>query len=337
KEYDLKDVLLAKEANINFIRTSHYPPTKRFVEYCDQYGIYLEDETAVCFIASFRKNSTPKHSEAVFENRYISQLKEMLNAHRNHPSVIIWSIGNESTYNQNFQKSYEYLKKADTTRPVIFSYPGTVVKGNKCFDLLSFHYPNLAGVTATGWGANKDHQYVEHDFESDTIPVLYDEWAHVACYNYTTLLNDPNVRDFWGKSLDEMWERSYNSEGALGGAIWGMVDEVFLLPENVSLDNSDQRVEIMPRENSLATGYGEWGIFDVWRRKKPEFWNTKKAYSPAKILLNKLPYPVEGKDLLIPVQNRFNHTNFNEIDIKWSYKNKSGKIEGVDILPRQQG
>ena len=57
-EYDLKDVLLAKECNMNFIRTSHYPPSEAFLNYCDTYGIYVEDETAVCFVGSHRNLPT---------------------------------------------------------------------------------------------------------------------------------------------------------------------------------------------------------------------------------------------------------------------------------------
>ena len=62
------------------------------------------------------------------------------------------------------------------------------------------------------------------------MPVIFDEWAHVPCYNTSTLREDPNVRNFWGESIKEFWDKTFESEG-VGGAIWGMIDEVFLLPD----------------------------------------------------------------------------------------------------------
>jgi beta-galactosidase/beta-glucuronidase len=140
--------LLAKEANMNFIRTSHYPPTKNFLKLCDEYGIYVEDETAVCFIIDYRiegyKTAVESYSDSTYTGRYLSQLKEMVNAHRNHPSIIMWSIGNESVYGTNFQKSFDWIKENDSTRPVIFSYPGTVADSiAKPYDILSTHYPDF--------------------------------------------------------------------------------------------------------------------------------------------------------------------------------------------------
>ena len=147
-EYELKDVLLAKEANVNFIRTSHYPPSDNFLNLCDKYGIYVEDETAVCFVGSHRTAEYyPGSSESSpdFTDRYLSQLKEMVNNHRNHPSVIIWSIGNENTFGDNFKKSYDWVKASDPTRPVIFSYPGLVPDSIKSYDIISMHYPGIDG------------------------------------------------------------------------------------------------------------------------------------------------------------------------------------------------
>ncbi len=97
-DYELKDVLLTKEANMNFIRTSHYPPTENFLKLCDKYGIYVEDETAVCFVGFSRigdyQLTSVTQDSIPFTDKYLSQLEEMVENHRNHPSVIIWSIGN---------------------------------------------------------------------------------------------------------------------------------------------------------------------------------------------------------------------------------------------------
>jgi len=336
-EYDKKDVQLAKEANMNFIRTSHYPPSEAFLNYCDEYGIYVEDETAVCFYGTHRTKAyqETKHTGPEYKHQFLSQVEEMVHYHRNHPSIIIWSVGNENRYDENFKLSYDYIKSVDKTRPIMFSYPGNVPEDIKCYDILSMHYPSYEGSVGNQWGISIKN------FEYEKMPVLFDEWAHVACYNNPTLQTDPNVRDFWGQSLDKMWTKIFESEGGLGGAIWGYIDETFMLPEDLPGYNEWWGIldkNIIPAEyKGHCVGYGEWGIIDTWRRKKPEFWNTKKAYSPTKILLKEITDFQPAKDLFIPVYNRFDHTNFNELKIEWIYKNKSGAITDFDLKPHKKG
>jgi hypothetical protein len=86
-----------------------------------------------------------------------------------------------------------------------------------------------------------------------------------------------------------------------------------------------------------CVGYGEWGIYDTWRRKKPEFWGTKKAYSPARILVKSILDAEPGRELRLPVHNRFDHTNFNELKITWSYGDQSGIIEDMELDPHETG
>ncbi len=336
-EYDLRDVLLAKEANMNFIRTSHYPPSEKFLDYCDKYGIFVEDETAVCFVGSHRTaeyypGSSENSSE--FTERYISQLKEMVDNHRNHPSVILWSIGNENTFGSNFKKSYDWVKANDPTRPVIFSYPGQVPDSVRAYDLISMHYPGTDG--------NMDQYGLRiKSFSSENMPVLFDEWAHVACYNQETVKEDPNVRDFWGMSLDTMWQKVFEADGGLGGAIWGMIDETFMLPEDLPGYNDwwgkiDKNV-IPASFTGHTIGYGEWGFIDTWRRKKPEFWSVKKAYSPIRILQTQ-GYDLTGKTTLnIPVYNRFDFTNLEEIRLKVTSGAKQFEVALPDLEPHAKG
>jgi beta-galactosidase len=335
-ENDKADVLLAKEANINFIRTSHYPPTESFLDYCDQYGIYVEEETAVCFVDTHRGGiyKSMKQSGPEFEPQILSQVSEMVSFHRNHPSVIIWSIGNENSYNESFRKSYEILKAEDNTRPVMFSYPGSCPDSVNCYDIISMHYPSYNG-NLEQWGVKIER------FNSANKPVLYDEWAHVSCYNKPELLEDMNVRNFWGQSLDSMWTNVFESDGGLGGAIWGMIDETFMLPDTLSGYNKwwgiQEETNGVKMYEGKTVGYGEWGIVDTWRRKKPEFWNTKKAYSPIKILLDDITDFKAGRPLHIPVYNRFNHTNLKEITTRWTYRKKEHIALKHNIEPFTKG
>lgn len=336
-DLDSLDVLLFKQSNMNFVRTSHYPPSERFLEFCNRYGIYVESETAVCFVDTYRqKNYAPGNtqSDSAYTDRYLGQCQEMVKAFRSHPSVLFWSIGNESVYGTNFQLCWDWVKATDTTRPVIFSYPGSAVeKKAKIFDILSMHYQNVYG-NINQWGMST------RNFQGHGIPALYDEWAHPACYTYATLQTDPNIREFWGKSIDMMWDGLYNAPGGLGGAIWGYVDEVFALPQpkvGTAFWKEFARTAKPENYQGNCVGYGEWGIVDVWRRPKPEFWSTKKAYSPVRLLADDNLSFTAGQPLMLTVYNRFDHTNLNEIKAFYTYKGMKKALKLGFVEPHQKG
>ncbi|KYP16339.1 MAG: hypothetical protein A1D16_16870, partial [Flavihumibacter sp. CACIAM 22H1] len=315
--YDSLDLVLAKEANINFIRTSHYPPSKDFLELADSIGMYIQEETAICFVNDWREavyNSKGEtQNNPYYTARYLNQLREMIERDRNHAAVIMWSIGNESSYGSNFQEEYDYVKKVEPSRPVSWSFPGNALRQNKkCFDIAVAHYPAYDGKDTENFGL--PYKNMEHE----SMPLLSDEWAHVACYN-TTLLNlDPGVKDFWGRSLDTMWMNRFDVPGNLGGAIWGMTDETFALPDTI-------------------TGYGPWGFIDTWRRKKAEFWNTKKAHSPVKVLVTSFSVRQGQRAITIPIKNRFNHLNLSALTVEVKQGANSFRTQLPDLKPHEEG
>ena len=330
------DVILFKRSNMNFVRTSHYPPTERFLEYCDRYGIYVESETAVCFVDTYRqKNYAPGKTQdsAEFTPRYLSQCREMVKSFRSHPSILFWSIGNESVYGTNFQQCWDWVKATDKTRPVIFSYPGSVGEKKPVYDILSMHYQDVNG-NLNQWNRST------RGFQGEGIPALFDEWAHPACYTYATLQEDPNIREFWGHSIERMWSGLFDAPGGLGGAIWGYVDETFMLPEpkvGTAFWKEFARTAKPEDYQGKCVGYGEWGIVDVWRREKPEFWATKKAYSPVRLMTTEVASFLSGQRLLLPLYNRFDHTDLDEIKIRYTYKGVEKELPAPSIAPHQKG
>lgn len=336
RELDSLDVALFKRSNMNFVRTSHYPPAEDFMNFCDEMGIYVECETAVCFVSTYRqKNYAPgtSQSDEAFASHYMSQMQEMVKTFANHSSVLFWSIGNESTYGTNFQSTYDWTKGWDRTRPVIFSYPGTVPKDKVCYDLLSFHYPGVDGNMEQFGPSTRG-------FQTAKYPSIFDEWAHVPCYTYTTLQDDPNIREFWGASLDKMWSHLFDATGGLGGAIWGYIDETFMIPD--LKEGTPYWIQFArtskPKEfEGKCVGYGEWGIVDVWRREKPEFWGTKKAYSPIRVLQTTFSSFTSDAPLYVPIYNRFDHTSLNEVTMKLHYEGQVQSMRLPSILPHQKG
>lgn len=309
---DSLDVMLAKQANMNFIRTSHYPPTEDFLEFCNRYGIYVQEETAVCFVLGWRTaryNKFKTQSDPAYTDRYLGQLSEMIDRDRNNACVVMWSIGNESDYGTNFQKSYEFVKSADKTRPVSWSFPtGALNAGKRNFDILVSHYPAYDG-------SRSDLGKYEKNMKAE-FPIIGDEWAHVSCYNTDLSTYDPNVKDFWGISMDATWANRFDVKGYLGGAIWGMIDETFIMKDDMK-------------------GYGPWGIVDVWRRKKTEFWNTKKAYSPIRLAVKEAQQ--KGGHVAVPVHNRFDHTNLAQVRATVMVNGKNVPVAMPNVEPHAKG
>jgi len=294
-----QDVILFKEANCNYIRTSHYPPSEYFLDLCDQYGLYVEDELALAFIA---RTLPYTQREPEQTQRYLSHFAETYARDNHHPSVIIWSLCNESFGGYNFDLLNRYAKKMDPERFTKFSYPMTIREEHEMPDIWSIHYSEYDEDLAM----KRDNVGVGYAPGRD-LPVLHDEYVHVACYNREEIRRDPNVRSFWGEGIRMFWDSVWNTEGALGGAIWAGIDETDIYY------GGDTRLE--------------WGIIDVWRRKKPEHYMTRKAYTPIKVISEEAVR--KGGKISFIVENRFCHTNMSEVDIYWSYGEKTGYCKAM--------
>lgn len=302
-----------KKANINHIRTSHYPASEHLLDACDEMGIYVEQETAVCF------QGYPAQVYSKYED-YLPQFAEMIERDRNRPSILIWSLGNESRYdsvaNQSggnaIQDEREYLRDVDTTRPCIFSWPNSG-EPEGFADIFSQHYANVAG----GMGSSEK-------------PVLHDEYAHISCYNLDELQRDVNVRNFWGESVKMAWENIFTTDGALGGALWGGIDDVFYIPEGTT-----ERWQ--SHSTGQTAGYGEWGsVLDAYLREKPEAYLTKKAYSPVRV--EEEACYVAGDTLYIPVKNWFDHTDMNELKLEYAIDGEQKEVRiNESIAPHGEG
>jgi hypothetical protein len=296
-----------RQCNANYIRTSHYPPTESYMDICDKYGIYVEIEI-FAFIARTLKftNKMPSYSD-----RYVNFFAYELERDMSHPCLIVWGIANESFYGMNFAKVNEYMHKHDPGRLNKFSYPMTMQEEDDPVDLWSIHYINNYADMA------KKHDNVNVGYqEGYDTPVLHDEFCHPPCYNRPEQMLDPAVRTFFGEeSPERFWNNIWNTPGCFGGVIWAANDETpFFTP--------DKRVE--------------WGIMDVWIRPKPEWWLVKKGFSPIDVNGDDLPCPGNA-ELPVELENRFNHTNLNEVTVNWQVGWERGSMKGCDLEPHCKG
>lgn len=302
-----KDIRLFKEANVNYIRTSHYPPSETFLDLCDKYGMYVEDETAFAFVGSTLPFS-PKSPHLA--QRFIDFIATLIERDRSHPSVIIWSLANESIFGRNFDLMNQYAHHHDPSRPTKFSYPMTMKEEAEPADIWSVHYNGFDAAL----GEKNDNLGLGSAPGADR-PILHDEYVHLASYNREELSRDPAVRSFWGQSILQYWDHIWQTPGALGGAIWAGIDHT---PCDADMDHYT------------------WGIVDIWRRKKPEFWALRQAYAPIRIPIRRIDAPA-GNDVMIPIENRFCHTDLAEITVFWDNGQTQGTVSCCPAPPFDTG
>lgn len=119
KEEIEKDIVLMKQFNINAVRTSHYPASYYLYELCDEYGMYVIDETDLeCHGFELTNRYDWISDDPKWETAYVTRMVRMIERDKNHPSIIFWSLGNESSFGHNFRKMAEVAKQMDPTRLV---------------------------------------------------------------------------------------------------------------------------------------------------------------------------------------------------------------------------
>lgn len=188
----LKDVMLMKQANVNTVRTSHYPRQPRMYAMFDYYGLYCMDEADVECHNNQSLSDTPS-----WENAYVDRTERMVLRDRNHPSVVFWSLGNESGGGQNFQATYDCVKRLLPGRDNFVHYEG-YNHGEKYSDFGSDMYPKVEKVIEQSSGLNNK-------------PYFICEYAHAMGQAVG--------------NLQEYWDVIEKSTGIVGGCIWDWVDQ----------------------------------------------------------------------------------------------------------------
>ena len=119
----IQDIKIMKQLNINAVRTCHYPDDPRWYDLCDQYGLYLTAEAnAESHGMGYRENTLAKRPD--YELTHMERNQANVISFKNHPSIIVWSLGNEAGYGPNFEKAYDWIKAYDKTRPVQYEQAG---------------------------------------------------------------------------------------------------------------------------------------------------------------------------------------------------------------------
>lgn len=203
-----RDIEQLRNANCNYIRTSHYPPDSYMLDLCDRYGIFVEDEAPVCWESG--KDSYDRISQIFYG------FKSMVVRDRTHPCILLWSLGNESEWKPKFYNNLLQAKELASGIPVKFSHSEThgIIKAT---DIGTKHYPGWKGLMA---------------FENYFRPIIFGEALHLNCYNTSENITDPGLRDMWGDYLKYFVDFIQESPSITGLGIWGCTDEIFYPKEN---------------------------------------------------------------------------------------------------------
>ncbi|HKL22094.1 MAG TPA: glycoside hydrolase family 2 TIM barrel-domain containing protein, partial [Tichowtungia sp.] len=219
RESMLRDIRLFKENNINAVRTSHYPNTPEWYALCDEYGIYVIDEANIESHGYGNKPSNPLANQPEWLESHLNRVVRMVERDKNHPSVVIWSLGNEAGSGPNFVKCGEWIHENDSTRPV--------------------HYEG--GDHSVGDFYSR--MYAPEDWQGadDPRPAILCEYTH-AMGN-----SNGNLKEYWHDNI-------YLHERHAGAFVWDWMDQGLLEP--VPAEHAHKIGTGPVKETAFA--YGGW-------------------------------------------------------------------------------
>ncbi|MBP5424456.1 MAG: discoidin domain-containing protein [Prevotella sp.] len=251
REIMQEDLFLMKRANINHVRNCHYPDDPYWYYLCDKYGIYLMDEANVESHEYYYGDASLSHP-AEWKAAHVARNMEMVHQNYNHPSIVIWSMGNEAGPGDNFKAAYDAIKAFDTSRPVQYE------RNNAIVDIGSNQYPSIPWVRAAVRG-----QY------NIKYPFHINEYAH-------------SMGNALGNFAD-YWEAIESTNFFMGGAIWDWVDQSMYnyTPDGTRYLAYGGDFGDKPNDGQFVMN----GIIFGDRTPKPQYYEVKRVHQPVSITL----------------------------------------------------
>lgn len=317
-----KDIILMKQANVNALRTAHYPNVSRIYEICDSLGIYVMDEADIethgvrGWLAS-----NPDWAGA-----YLDRVVRMAQRDKNHASVIFWSLGNESGYGPNFAACAAWLKDFDPGR--LIHYEGAQgVDGNpdpSTVDVISRFYPRVKqSYLNPGVSEDEPMERAENarweklveiaERTQDNRPIMTSEYAH-------------SMGNALG-NLKEYWDEFYQCPRLTGGFIWDWVDQGIYKKDDKGNKWIAYGGDFGDQPNLKAFCLN--GIVFADRTLTPKYYELKQVYQPANL---------QWKDNSLQLINRNFHTDLSAYQAHWELLQwgkivKQGEMDLPVLLP----
>ncbi|MDE3066925.1 MAG: twin-arginine translocation signal domain-containing protein [Verrucomicrobiota bacterium] len=319
-----EDVKRFKSANLCDVRTSHYPCTREFLEAADRHGLYVEVEAPFCWVAPAKDLADLK--------AVLTATSAMIDYCHAHPSVIVWSLANESHWSGLFERSTQLCKELYPSRPTTFNQAFSEEAKVTC-DIVNRHYPKMP---------------YDPILKDDPRPLMIGECFFEVYHERTDVAIDPGLRELWaagsadpnsawGQACLEnakasggllpgiypgAWSYIYASARCIGSEIWSGVDDIAFLPGG----------KIVSSEN----GNAYWGLVDGWRRPKPELELAKFVFAPVWFPLRQLEYKTGQAAARVPVENRYSFTDLSHFEFVWELDGVEGKAH-LSVPPASKG
>jgi beta-galactosidase len=300
----IQDIELLKRFNFNTVRTSHYPDDPKWYDLCDRYGIFLIDEANLEGHGMGYDLDKTLGNKPEWEAAHVDREVAMVERDKNHPSVVIWSMGNESGSGCNFEAGARAIRKLDPTRPIHYE------RMNEVADIDSTMYPHLDDFIATA-KRNTDK------------PFIMCEYAHAMGNSVG--------------NLKEYWDAIEKYPRLIGGCIWEWADHGLPKEADVEPDEDGKRpwywayggdFDDHPNDGNFCMD----GLVFPDRGIPPKMWEVKKVYQYV---------AVEAEDALngkVRVHNKHFFTNLSAFAVAWTLSQngsviQEGTAEPLDIAP----
>ncbi|MBQ0105484.1 MAG: beta-galactosidase subunit alpha, partial [Armatimonadetes bacterium] len=313
-----KDILLMKKMNINAVRTSHYPSDPKFYDLCDEYGIYVMDECdleAHCLGNWINDDdegyiSLKAANEPEWEKQFTDRMERTVMRDRNRACVVMWSLGNESSFGRNHCAMAELSHSLDS-RPVHYEGDRKCV----CADVFSHMYPSYGLLEAIGKGEDSDtikEKYVNDDDWQMVFPG-YEKYPYIMCEYAHAMGNGPG-------GLEEYVEMFYKYPRIQGGFVWEWKDH--------GIEKTDEKGN---KYYAYGGDFGEIihdrnfccdGLLFPDRTPSGGAASLKKAYEPVKVTFSEDEMIKKDNDwytvIKAEIENRYDFSDLSHLMAIWS-------------------
>ena len=258
-----EDIRLMKQANVNFLRTSHYPDREYLYELCDRWGIYVMDE-ANHETHGYGYANEEMGQDLTFQQAHVDRAESLVKRDFNHPCVILWSLGNEGAVGPNIEAMYNKVKELDTTRPPFYDSD----RRYSCIWDDSYLYPD---------DLRKNAQEVKDK------PFMMREYAHAmgnSCGN-----------------LQEYWDVIYADSSICGAAIWDWVDQGLKLTSGEKDFKYGGDFGDQPNDGPFCIN----GLIAPDRKPHPHYYEVQYVYQPIKFVQEGDSIRIVNRDFFTPI------------------------------------
>lgn len=296
RERMLQDVRLMKEANINTVRTCHYPNDPYWYELCDEYGLYVIDEANIESHGMGYDPDKTLGNEPEWKEAHLNRTIRMVERDKNHPSIIIWSLGNEAGNGCNFTATYDRVKRRDNTRPVMYER----AEQGANTDIFCPMY----------W---KPSDLVWYGYSRQLRPLILCEYAH-AMGNSTG-----NFADYW--------EVIHRFPQLQGGCIWDWVDQGIYAKDDTGREYWKYGGDFGPANVPSDGNFLCNGIVFPDRKPHPAYWEVKKVYQSASFEL------VEKSPVIVRITNQYDFYDLRHTVVAWELIANGNRVATGEIPP----